>query len=81
MDSILTLSAGRNRPGDESGGFDKFIQEPNFVTFVIFAIFAIFVTEVFSLQEKSLLLLRLLRYLRTFRGPSWLLLFLSLDSC
>ena len=28
MDSILTLSAGRNRPGDESGGFDKFIQEP-----------------------------------------------------
>ena len=28
MDSILTLSAGRNRPGDESGGFDTFIQEP-----------------------------------------------------
>ena len=28
MDSILTLSAGRNRSGDESGGFDKFIQEP-----------------------------------------------------
>ena len=28
MDSILTLSAGGNRPGDESGGFVKFIQEP-----------------------------------------------------
>ena len=52
----------------------------NFVTFVIFAIFAIFVTGVFSSQEKFSLLLRLWRYLRTFRG-SWLLLFLSLDSC
>ena len=36
---------------------------------------------VFTYQEKSLLLLRFLPHLRTFRGPSWLLLFLSLDSC
>ena len=28
MDSILTLLAGGNRPGDESGDFNKFIQEP-----------------------------------------------------
>ena len=28
MDSILTLLAGGNSPGDESGGFNKFIQEP-----------------------------------------------------
>ena len=28
MGSILTLSTGGNRPGDESGGFDKFIHEP-----------------------------------------------------
>ena len=33
---------------------------------------------VFNYQEKSLLLLR---YLRTFRGPSWFLLFLSLEFC
>ena len=43
--------------------------------------FAIFVTGVFSLEEKSLLLLRVLQYLRTFRGPSWLLCFLSLECC
>ena len=36
---------------------------------------------VFNYQEKSLLLLRLLRYLRTFRGPSLFLLFLSLEFC
>ena len=36
---------------------------------------------VFSSQERSLLFLRYFRYLRTFRGPSWLLFFLSLDSC
>ena len=27
MDSILILLAGGNRPEDESGGFNKFIQE------------------------------------------------------
>ena len=43
--------------------------------------FAIFVTGVFSWEEKSLLLLRVLQYLRTFRGPSWLLCFLSLECC
>ena len=32
-------------------------------------------------QEKSLLLFRFLRYLGTFRGPSWLLFFLSLEFC
>ena len=32
-------------------------------------------------KKKSLLLLRFLPHLRTFRGPSWPLLFLSLDSC
>ena len=36
---------------------------------------------VLSWQEKSLLLLRFLPYLRTFRGPSWLLLFQNLESC
>ena len=34
----------------------------------------------FGKQEKSLLLSRLLRYLLTFRSPSWLLYFLSLES-
>ena len=53
----------------------------NFVKFVIFAIFAMFVTGVFSSQEKSLLLFRFLRYLRTLRGSSWFLLFLSLEFC
>ena len=36
---------------------------------------------VFSKHEKSLLLLRFLQYLRTFRDPSWLLCFLSLEFC
>ena len=50
----------------------------NFVQLLFLRFFAIFVTGVFSSQEKSLLLLR---FLRTFRGPSWLLGFLSLECC
>ena len=59
-------------------------QKKILVTFAIFAIFADIsgpFMGVFREHEKSLLLLRFLRYLRTFRGPSWLLLFPSLDSC
>ena len=65
---------------DFSGPFLAFSlsKSRNFVTFVIFAIFVI---GVFSWQEKSLLLLRFLQHLRTFRGPSFLLLFLSLEFC
>ena len=36
---------------------------------------------ILSRQEKSLLLLRFLRHSQTFRRPSWLLLFLSLEFC
>ena len=61
-------------------GFFSFYVR-NFVTFVIFAIFAIFVMGVLSQHEKSLLLSRFLRYLGTFRGPSWLLVFVSLEFC
>ena len=60
----------------------NFTSRKNGSNFPIYdAIFAIFVTGVFSPQEKSSLLLRFLRYLRTFRGPSWLLCFLSLEFC
>ena len=48
---------------------------------VTFAIFAIFLMGVSATARKPLLLLRFQRYLRTFRGPSWLLLFLSLEFC
>ena len=37
--------------------------------------------DILSRQEKSWLLLRFLRHSRTLRGPSWLLLFLSLEFC
>ena len=65
---------------DISGPFlvSSFSKSGILLNFVIFAISAIFVTSVFSSQEKSLLLLR---YLRTFRGPSWLLCFVSLQFC
>ena len=53
-----------------------FFQVQNFVKFVIFAIF---VTDVFRSQEKSLLLLRFFAIYAAVWGPSWFLLFLSLE--
>ena len=38
MDSILALLAGGNRPGDESGGFNKFIQEPKKFYFLMLSV-------------------------------------------
>ena len=64
--------------------FTKCSRQPlSTIQFILFFLLFLryLLLGVFTYQEKSLLLLRFLPHLRTFRGPSWLLLFLSLDSC